>query len=157
MDAGARGARRFESFGRRADAAGARGIVVTFGNRRAEPCPKARRRTKRIVVVGANVGKTTLFNELTKQNARSATALEPSSVEPEAVPTDGLGQVDANDVGRVFLSARSAEEIVLSAILGLGRFEMDLVPCVVDAGQLVRNLYLVLQIELACRSSCAST
>ena len=54
--------------------------------------------------------------------------------------------------GAYSLSARSAEEqIALAAILGLGETaKPDLCLVVVDAGQLVRNLYLVLQIVELC-------
>lgn len=107
-----------------------------------------------IAVVGnPNTGKTTLFNRLTGQNARvgnypgitverrvgSATLSSPS----------GPLRVDVLDVpGTYSLSARSPEEqIAIEAVIGLdGNPCPDLVLVVMDATQLGRNLYLVLQL-----------
>ena len=100
-----------------------------------------------------NVGKTTLFNALTRQNARVGNypgitvdcrvgKLAPKDSEP-------LADVDVVDVpGAYSLSARSAEEqIAIAAVLGLVETPRpDLCLVVTDAGQLVRNLYLALQI-----------
>jgi ferrous iron transport protein B len=108
---------------------------------------------RRIVVVGnPNVGKTTLFNELTRQNARVGNypGITVECRTGKLAPADVHGpEVDVIDVpGAYSLSARSAEEqIAISAMLGLGESpKPDLCLVVVDAGQLVRNLYLVLQI-----------
>lgn len=110
-----------------------------------------------VVLVGnPNTGKTTLFNRLTGQNARvgnyPGVTVErlPGFVElPSASPTHAPITVEIVDVpGAYSLTARSAEEqIAINAVLGLGRNPRPaLVVVVVDAGQLTRNLYLVLQL-----------
>ncbi len=107
-----------------------------------------------VVVVGnPNVGKTTLFNRLAGTNARVGNY---AGVTVERRPgTLRLGSgADAVDVelldlpGCYSLSARSAEEqIAINAVLGLGDDPTPaLALVVVDAGQLIRNLYLVLQL-----------
>jgi ferrous iron transport protein B len=109
---------------------------------------------RRIVVVGnPNVGKTTLFNALTRQNARVGN-YPGITVECRAGKLMSPGGEPANDVdvidvpGTYSLSARSAEEqIAIATVLGLGDTPRpDLCLIVTDAGQLVRNLYLALQI-----------
>ncbi len=109
-----------------------------------------------VVVVGnPNVGKTTLFNCLTGQNARVGNY--PGITVERRVGTlrskDRLSSVELVDVpGAYSLSARSAEEqIAINTVLGLAQEEKpSLAVVVVDANQLVRNLYLVLQlVELA--------
>lgn len=104
-----------------------------------------------VVVVGnPNVGKTTLFNRLTGQNARVGNY--PGITVERRAGTLRLGperSIELVDVpGAYSLSARSAEEqIALNAILGFaGNPKPELALVVVDAGQLVRNLYLVLQL-----------
>ena len=107
-----------------------------------------------VVVVGnPNVGKTTLFNRLTGKNARVGNY---AGVTVERRPGRlRLGEgADAVSVelldlpGCYSLSARSAEEqIAINAVLGLGgNPKPALALVVVDAGQLIRNLYLVLQL-----------
>ena len=107
-----------------------------------------------VVLVGnPNVGKTTVFNRLTGQNARVGNY---AGVTVERRPgvlrlRDGDGEVTAEllDVpGCYSLSARSAEEqIAINAVLGLGGNPPPaLAVVVIDAGQLIRNLYLVLQL-----------
>ncbi len=107
-----------------------------------------------VVVVGnPNVGKTTLFNRLAGTNARVGNY---AGVTVERRPgTLHLGTgADAIEVelldlpGCYSLSARSAEEqIAINAVLGLaGNPPPSLALVVVDAGQLIRNLYLVLQL-----------
>lgn len=104
-----------------------------------------------VVIVGnPNVGKTTLFNALTGQRARVGN-YPGITVERRAgriALSDELS-IEAIDVpGAYSLSARSGEEqIAINSVLGLADYpEPALVVLVVDAGQLVRNLYLALQL-----------
>jgi ferrous iron transport protein B len=110
--------------------------------------------TPLVVVVGnPNVGKTTVFNRLTGKNARVGNY---AGVTVERRPgTLRLGEgddalaVELLDLpGCYSLSARSAEEqIAINAVLGLdGNPKPALALVVIDAGQLIRNLYLVLQL-----------
>jgi ferrous iron transport protein B len=118
---------------------------------REEPHPAVR--PKRIVVVGnPNVGKTTLFNLLAHDNARvgnyAGVTVDCRVGRFEAAEPGGMS-ADIIDVpGAYSLSARSREEqIAINAVVGFSGDERpDLALVVVDAGQLVRNLYLVLQI-----------
>jgi len=114
---------------------------------RAAPPPR------RVVVVGnPNVGKTTLWNRLTRGRARVGNY--PGITVDRQVGRllggeEGAPAIDVVDVpGAYSLSARSAEEqIALGSVLGLGgEPPPDLAIVVVDSGQLVRNLYLVLQL-----------
>src|SRR5262245_38271964 len=105
----------------------------------------------RVAIAGnPNTGKTTLFNELT--GARGKVGNYPGvTVERHVAPLElpGISEVLLMDVpGTYSLSARSREEqLAIQAIAGLHPLERpDLVVCVVDATQLVRNLYLVLQL-----------
>jgi len=105
---------------------------------------------RRIAVAGnPNTGKTTLFNQLT--GARGKVGNYPGVTVDRHVARlklEGFGEVELMDVpGTYSLSARSREEqLALQAVAGLPPLERpDLVVCVVDATQLVRNLYLVLQ------------
>lgn len=110
--------------------------------------PLARNQRPMVVVVGnPNVGKTTLFNRLTGQNARVGN-YPGVTVERRSGTLTGE-RVEMVDVpGAYSLAARSGEEqIALASVLGLGEERApDLVVVVIDAGQLVRNLYLVLQL-----------
>lgn len=97
-----------------------------------------------------NTGKTTVYNRLT--GARGKVGNYPGvTVERHIGPLrlpDGR-TVELMDVpGTYSLSARSEEEqLAIRAVAGLHPLERpDLVVCVVDATQLARNLYLVLQI-----------
>ncbi|HET7540781.1 MAG TPA: ferrous iron transport protein B [Polyangiaceae bacterium] len=112
------------------------------------------KRTPLLLLIGnPNTGKTTLFNRLTGQNARIGNYAG-ITVERRAgeltLRADGPPElVEVVDVpGAYSLSARSAEEqIALSAVLGWAENPRpDLCVVVVDAGQLARNLYLVLQL-----------
>jgi ferrous iron transport protein B len=118
---------------------------------------RERRRSKRPIVLlvgNPNTGKTTLFNRLTGENAKVGNypgiTVERRSGKLELADEQGTTTaVELVDVpGCYSLSARSSEEqIALEAVLGLDDFPApELVVAVVDAGQLVRNLYLVLQL-----------
>ncbi len=103
-----------------------------------------------VVLLGnPNVGKTTLFNALTGQNERVGN-YPGVTVERRVgqLKSSGL-DIDVVDVpGAYSLSARSMEEqVALHAALGLhGNPRPSLAVVVLDAGQLVRNLYLALQL-----------
>lgn len=103
-----------------------------------------------VVLLGnPNVGKTTLFNVLTGQNERVGN-YPGVTVERRVGQLRASGlDIDVVDVpGAYSLSARSMEEqVALCAALGLqGNPRPNLAIVVVDAGQLVRNLYLALQL-----------
>ncbi|MCC6527053.1 MAG: ferrous iron transporter B, partial [Polyangiaceae bacterium] len=112
-----------------------------------------------VALVGnPNTGKTTLFNALTGERARVGN-YPGVTVERRVgrlrlapggdAPARGRREIDVLDLpGTYSLSARSAEEqIALAGVLGLsGHPAPDLAVVVVDAGQLLRNLYLVLQL-----------
>jgi len=110
------------------------------------------RAVRRVAIAGnPNTGKTTLFNQLS--GARGKVGNYPGvTVERHvaSVTLPGIdGAVELMDVpGTYSLSARSREEqLAIQAVAGLHPLERpDLVVCVVDATQLVRNLYLVLQL-----------
>src|SRR5262245_47501553 len=108
--------------------------------------------TRRCVAIAGNpnTGKTTLFTQLT--GARGKVGNYPGVTVERHLATlalAGLGEVVLMDVpGTYSLSARSREEqLAIQAVAGLHPLERpDLVVCVVDATQCVRNLYLVLQV-----------
>ncbi|MEO6599228.1 MAG: ferrous iron transport protein B [Polyangiaceae bacterium] len=117
--------------------------------------PGAPARAPLVLLMGnPNTGKTTLFNRLTGQNARIGNypgiTVERRSGDLKLERAGGAAQhAEVVDVpGAYSLSARSAEEqIALSALLGWTENPRpDLCVVVVDAGQLARNLYLVLQL-----------
>jgi len=104
-----------------------------------------------------NSGKTTLFNRLTGANAKVGNYPGVTVERREgACGLPGGREVVMLDIpGTYSLSARSGEEqIAITAIAGLNPFtEPDAVVVVVDATQLARNLYLVLQVlELRLRT-----
>jgi len=110
----------------------------------------AGRRPLVALVGNPNTGKTLLFNRLTGSNARVGN-YPGITVERRVARGElpgGVG-VDLLDVpGAYSLSARSAEEqVAIRAVLGWGVTPPDLVVLVVDATQLLRNLYLVLQVR----------
>jgi ferrous iron transport protein B len=115
------------------------------------PAAAAESEQRIVLLVGnPNVGKTSLFNRLARRNERVGNypgiTVERRSAEM-SLPSGG--RVVVCDVpGAYSLSARSSEEqIALNAMLGWAdNPRPDLVIVVVDAGQLVRNLYLALQI-----------
>jgi len=107
-----------------------------------------------------NTGKTTLFNRLA--GARAKVGNYPGVTVDRhigSIELDGHGRVSLMDVpGTYSLSARSREEqLAIQAVAGLHPLEQpDVLVCVVDATQLIRNLYLVLQlIELDIPLVCA--
>ncbi len=104
-----------------------------------------------VVLVGnPNVGKTALFNRLTGQNARignyPGVTVERRSGVAHPKQLDPFEVVDVP--GTYSLAARSAEEqIAMFAVLGLFEHPRpDLCLVVLDAGQLARNLYFLLQL-----------
>ena len=103
-----------------------------------------------LLVGNPNVGKTSLYNRLARRNERVGNYPGVTVERREAeMPLPSGERVLVCDVpGTYSLSARSSEEqIALQAVLGWANNpEPDLVIVVVDAGQLVRNLYLALQL-----------
>ncbi len=104
-----------------------------------------------VVLVGnPNVGKTTLFNALTGQNAQVGNypgiTVERRSTRLKLPCGDCVELVDVP--GTYSLCARSPEEqVALQAVLGLsGNPRPSLAIVAIDAGQLARNLYLTLQL-----------
>ncbi|MEO8905699.1 MAG: ferrous iron transport protein B [Polyangiaceae bacterium] len=119
-----------------------------------ERAPEDAPRAPLLLLIGnPNTGKTTLFNRLTGQNARIGNypgiTVERRSGEVTLTRAAGPLTAEVVDVpGAYSLSARSPEEqIALSAVLGWAEERKpDLCVVVVDAGQLARNLYLVMQL-----------
>ncbi len=113
--------------------------------------PVVRKATPSIVLLlgNPNVGKTTLFNGLTGQQARVGN-YPGVTVERRSALVEFAGQpIELVDVpGAYSLSARSAEEqVAIDAALGIaGNPKPTLLVVVVDAGQLARNLYLAVQL-----------
>jgi len=97
-----------------------------------------------------NTGKTTLFNRLTKSNAKVANypGVTVDRAEGRLRLPSGREIAVLDVPGTYSLSARSREEeIAIQSIAGLdGEHVPDLVVLVVDATQLSRNLYMALQI-----------
>jgi ferrous iron transport protein B len=114
----------------------------------------AKARVPLLLLIGnPNTGKSTLFNRLTGQNVRVGNY--PGITVERRSGNLSLNVAGAPDVAEVVdvpgaysLAARSPEEqIALSAVLGWSdNPKPDLCIVVVDAGQLARNLYLVLQL-----------
>lgn len=105
-----------------------------------------------IAVAGnPNTGKSTVFNRLT--GSRTKTGNYPGvTVDRTSGPLDliGAGRVEVVDIpGTYSLVARSGEEeVALQAILGLKSLDRpNVVVVCVDATNLQRNLYLVLQLQ----------
>ena len=116
--------------------------------------PDADERPLIVILGNPNVGKTTLFNRLSGSSARvgnyPGVTVERRSATVR-LATNGAEGIEAElaDVpGCYSLTARSVEEqIAMNAALGLdGSPKPDLAIVAVDAGQLTRNLYLVLQL-----------
>jgi ferrous iron transport protein B len=119
-------------------------------------------RTPRVCFAGnPNTGKTTLFNRLTGGQGRVGNypgvtvellhgQLDLGAPQGRIDAIDAVDAVDAIDVpGTYSLVARSHEEqVAIDCLLGLeGSPAPDLVVCCVDATNLTRNLYLVLQAQ----------
>lgn len=106
--------------------------------------------SRRVAIAGnPNTGKTTLFNQLT--GARGRVGNYPGTTVERRAGTVPLasGSVELIDVpGTYSVAARSEEEqVAIQAIAGLPPLPPpDAVVVVVDATQLSRNLYLVLQV-----------
>jgi ferrous iron transport protein B len=117
----------------------------------AAPVPAAAPSQPTVLLVGnPNVGKTSLYNRLARRNERvgnyPGVTVERRAAE---MPLPSGRRIVVGDVpGAYSLSARSSEEqIALQAVLGWAdNPHPDLVVVVVDAGQLVRNLYLATQL-----------
>lgn len=102
----------------------------------------------RVALVGnPNVGKTTLFNQLTGLHQRVAN-FPGVTVERKVGTMKGETDVEVMDLpGTYSLTPRSMDEQIAYEVL-VGRTDdpPDLVVCVVDAGNLERNLFLVSQL-----------
>src|SRR4051812_34916266 len=105
----------------------------------------------RVAVAGnPNSGKTTLFNALTGSRARVGNYAGVTVERKEALLQlpDGTTVQLIDLPGCYSLTARSPEEEVAHAVLGgmLGGRSPERVVCVVDATQLGRGLYLLMQL-----------
>ncbi len=101
-----------------------------------------------VVLVGnPNVGKTTLFNQLTGLRQRVAN-FPGVTVERKSGTLTNSPDVEIIDLpGTYSLTPRSLDERIAYEVLAGRRGESpDLVVCVVDAGNLERNLYVVSQV-----------
>jgi len=129
-------------------------LTTLAGSKRAELAAAPPAVKPLVLLIGnPNTGKTTLFNRLSGQSARIGNypgiTVERRSGELRLNRAGAPSVIEVVDVpGAYSLSARSPEEqIALSAVLGLAENPRpDLCVVVVDAGQLARNLYLVLQL-----------
>lgn len=118
------------------------------------PAPSRASDVPHVVLLGnPNVGKTSLFNQLSGQSARVGNYPGITVERRVGQVTLELGgkrtRVPLIDVpGTYSLSARSPEErVAIDEVLGLrGEPAPALAVVVVDAGQLIRNLYLVVQL-----------
>jgi ferrous iron transport protein B len=124
-----------------------------------EPTP--RRRPLVALVGNPNVGKTTLFNALTGSFAKVSNYPGVTVEKRLGILRLGHAALEVLDVpGTYSLVARSAEEqIAIDSVMGLnGEAQPDLVVVCVDATQLARSLYLLLQCqELGVRCMVALT
>lgn len=114
--------------------------------------------TKTVLLVGnPNVGKTSIFNALSSSRERvgnyPGVTVERRSATidvdvPESTPRSSVRMAVIDVPGSYSLAARSREEqIAIASVLGTqGLPRPDAVIAIVDAGQLARCLYLVLQV-----------
>ena len=95
-----------------------------------------------------NTGKTTVFNQLTGLRQRIANYPGVTVDRKSGIVRQGSQQLELLDLpGAYSLAARSLDErIVVDVLSGLTEDPPDLVVCVVDAGNLKRNLFLASQI-----------
>lgn len=114
---------------------------------------RGRLRDGHVVLLGnPNVGKTSIFNHLSGEHARVGNypgITVERRVGHLSLDDEAHSRVPLVDVpGTYSLSARSEEErVAIDEVLGLhGEPAPSLAVVVVDAGQLTRNLYLVLQL-----------
>ncbi|MEE8311072.1 MAG: ferrous iron transport protein B [Candidatus Binatia bacterium] len=115
--------------------------------------PRSAREQRRVVALAGNpnVGKTTVFNQLTglRQKVANYPGVTVERKDGSFVAADGR-HVDVVDVpGTYSLNPRSLDEevayrVLIGAIEGARR--PDLVVCLVDASNLERNLYLASQV-----------
>lgn len=115
-----------------------------------EPAARAASRPLVALVGNPNVGKTTLFNALTGSNAKVSNY--PGITVERRTGTYALGdrELEILDVpGTYSLVARSVEEqLAIDCIVGMGgQPRPDLVVLCVDATQLARSMYLLLQCQ----------
>ena len=115
---------------------------------------RPRARAPRVALIGnPNVGKSLLFNRLSGRNARvgnyPGVTVERRQAPARLQGARGGRSIELIDVpGAYSLSARSAEEqVAIRSLLGWGEDPPDLAIVVVDATQLLRNLYLLLQVR----------
>ncbi|GDX83736.1 ferrous iron transport protein B [Deltaproteobacteria bacterium] len=110
-------------------------------------------RRPRVAIAGnPNTGKTTLFNRLTGSNAKVGNYPGVTVEREESTWKLRGGTIDVVDIpGTYSLASRSAEEqVAVRAIFGLdGGARPDLVIVVADSTQLLRNLYLAVQLAEA--------
>ena len=102
----------------------------------------------RVALVGnPNVGKTTLFNQLTGLRQRVAN-FPGVTVERKAGTLTGAPHVEVIDLpGTYSLTPKSLDEqITYEVLVGKRESSPDLVVCVADAGNLERNLYVASQV-----------
>ncbi len=125
--------------------------------------PRASGRAQVLLAGNPNVGKTTLFNALTGKSAKTSNypgvTVERRSGSRSLLPAGAL--IEVHDLpGTYSLNARSGEEqIAFDAIAGLdGNPSPDVVVVVLDATQVARSAYLLLQCqELGMRCIAAMT
>ena len=105
--------------------------------------------TALVALVGnPNTGKTTVFNRLTGLRQRVGNYPGVTVEKKSGLLAGADGEVEMLDLpGMYSLAARSPDErVVLDALSGIVTARPDLVVCVLDAGNLKRNLFLASQI-----------